>query len=137
MQAFSWDKHEKITRVRICKLQGMARVLNLQIAPLSRAFADLIVLDNASLLNLTLYLLNMRLCCTQADLLQNIPPEFRQNVVLYDTADVRAHYPAHGISEFYSGYLPATWLMHKYQAYEFLYILESVCPLTPCRHNWP
>ena len=82
-----------------------------------------------------MYLLNLRLCCTQADLLQNIPPEFRQNVVLYDTADVRAHYPAHGISEFYSGYLPATWLMHKYQAYEFLYILESVCPHTPCRHN--
>ena len=77
LQAFTWDKHEKITR---------------------------------------------------AELLQNIPPEFRQNTVLYDTADVRAHYPAHGISEFYSGYLPATWLMHKYQAYEFLYILESVGP---------
>ena len=58
VQAFSWDKHEKITR---------------------------------------------------AELVSKIPPEFRQNVVFYDAEDIRAHYPGHGISERYSGYLPATW----------------------------
>ena len=63
---------------------------------------------------------------TRADLISKIPTEFRQNLVLYDAADIRAHYPAHGISEVYSGYLPVTWLMHKYRAYEFIYILESV-----------